>query len=620
MPPILEQYPQQEPELLYALDIGTRSVVGVLARREGERMQILAVEERQHAKRAMKDGQIEEIGQVAAAVREVTDRLERRIQRRLERACVAAAGRALRTRQGNSLVELPAPEAIGTERIRQLELAAVGDAEQGLQEEGGGLRLFLVGYTVTRYQLDQYPLPSLQGHTGRVLEAAVVATFLPSEVIDSLYAVMRQAGLSVASLTLEPIAALNAAIPAQLRLLNLALVDIGAGTSDIALCRDGGVVGYTMATVAGDEITEALMRAYLLDYQTAERMKAELAQDQPVRFTDILGLEQALPPEEILAEIDGAVQTLAEEIARQVLELNGGPPSALFLAGGGSRLFGLSQRVALAVGMDPKRVTVAGRYFQDSAYAEDLDLNDPAYTTPLGIAISSGLGLISDSYRIELNGKPARLFRSGALTALEVLMMNGFSSGDLLGRGGRSLLVQVDGRRCPLYGKPAMPARLRINGREAPPSAPVRSGDRIEFEPARPGADCAVTAGELAGKLGAAGFLCRGRRLAPETPLETGMELVTIPGEQRRAAAGQPEEKVTPPPAALTVELNGKRVSLPPKADGAPYYVMDLLERSGIDFQHVQRPVRLRVNQQACTFQQALREHDAVEICYEDET
>ena len=98
------------------------------------------------------------------------------------------------------------------------------------------------------------------------------------------------------------------------------------------------------------------------------------------------------------------------------------------------------------------------------------------------------------------------------------------------------------------------------------------------------------------------------------------MELVTIPGEQRRAAAGQPEEKVTPPPAALTVELNGKRVSLPPKADGAPYYVMDLLERSGIDFQHVQRPVRLRVNQQACTFQQALREHDAVEICYEDET
>ena len=99
----------------------------------------------------------------------------------------------------------------------------------------------------------------------------MVATFLPSEVVDSLYAVMVEAGLEVASLTLEPIAALNAAIPEDIRLLNLALVDIGAGTTDIALCRDGGVVGYTMATVAGDEITEALMRACLVDYHTAER-------------------------------------------------------------------------------------------------------------------------------------------------------------------------------------------------------------------------------------------------------------------------------------------------------------------------------------------------------------
>ena len=41
----------------------------------------------------------------------------------------------------------------------------------------------------------------------------MVATFLPSEVVDSLYAVMVEAGLEVASLTLEPIAALNAAIP-----------------------------------------------------------------------------------------------------------------------------------------------------------------------------------------------------------------------------------------------------------------------------------------------------------------------------------------------------------------------------------------------------------------------
>lgn len=116
---------------------------------------------------------------------------------------------------------------------------------------------------------------------------------------------MQKAGLEVASMTLEPIAALNAAIPADLRLLNLALVDIGAGTSDIAVCRDGSVVGYTMATVAGDEITEALMRACLVDFPTAEAMKLELGRSKSVSFTDILGLEQTLPAEELFSLLDG---------------------------------------------------------------------------------------------------------------------------------------------------------------------------------------------------------------------------------------------------------------------------------------------------------------------------
>ena len=82
-------------------------------------------------------------------------------------------------------------------------------------------QMFLVGYTVAQYRLDNYPMNNLQFHTGRRMEADVVATFLPGEVVESLYAAMRAAGLQVSSMTLEPIAAMNAAIPAELRLLNL---------------------------------------------------------------------------------------------------------------------------------------------------------------------------------------------------------------------------------------------------------------------------------------------------------------------------------------------------------------------------------------------------------------
>ena len=619
------EYPPQEQELVYALDIGTRSVIGVLAKREQDRMHVLMVEKQPHRRRAMLDGQIENIHQVTHVVQEVTQRLEERSRRKLTRACVAAAGRALRAERGHSRIELPAPEIIQAERIEQLELDAVSDAEHALREaDQGEQRMFLVGYTVTQLQLDRYPLTSLEGHTGQLLEADVVATFLPSEVIDSLYAVMREAGLEVASLTLEPIAALNAAIPEDIRLLNLALVDIGAGTSDIALCRDGSVVGYTMATVAGDEITEALMRECLVSYSEAEEIKLQLGTEERVTFTDVVGMEQTRDRDDLLASIRGEIQGLADEIARRVLEVNGKAPSALFLAGGGSKLARLEDCVAEALGMDRKRVAVAGRYVENSAYSDAEDLTDPELTTPLGIAISAGLGLISDSYQVVLNDRPAKLFRSGRLTVRELLMMNGYTYSDLIGRSGKSRVVQVDGRRRAFYGEPAVPAQLRINGAEAQPSQVIHAGDVIQFIPAQAGRDSRPTAGELQRELGVSDIWCGGRRLKPEEELLAGMELETGPKKAaaRDAEPTKPAAPISPaaasvPTAPLQVELNGAPLTLPGKPDGAPYYLMDLLERSGIDFDHVKGRVRLSVNGGECTFQQILKQGDKVEIRYE---
>ena len=84
--------------------------------------------------------------------------------------------------------------------------------------------------------------------------------------------------------------------------------------------------------------------------------------------------------------------------------------------------------------------------------------------------------------------------------------------------------------------------------------------------------------------------------------------------------AAKPEAPIPAPAApACTVFLNGQPVSLPPKTDGAPHYVMDLLERSGIDFKHAQRPVAIRVNGADCLFQQVLQAGDQISIGYEDE-
>lgn len=60
--------------------------------------------------------------------------------------------------------------------------------------------------------------------------------------------------------------------------------------------------------------------------------------------------------------------------------------------------------------------------------------------------------------------------------------------------------------------------------------------------------------------------------------------------------------------------LNGDPLVLPRKEDGAPYYLMDLLEYSGIDFEHLDRTVRLEVNGVERGFQHALKEQDSVTI------
>lgn len=656
-----EEYPMQEKDLIYALDIGTRSVIGMLGRQENGRVHILAVEKQPHERRSMLDGQIEDIDQVAATVTQITRRLEADVGRRLTQVCVAAAGRSLRTEHGSSRIELSAPEVIGDEQVQRLTAEAVANAASVLEDgEESAQRMLLVGYTATQLRLDQYPLSKLQGHTGSLLEAEVVATFLPSEVVDSLNAVVRRAGLETASLTLEPIAALNAAIPPQLRLLNLVLVDIGAGTSDIAACRDGSVVGYTMATVAGDEISETLMRAYLIDYDTAERIKTELSGDTMVEFQDVVGFDQAVPAAEILEKADPAISALVGEIARRVLELNGGPPSALFLAGGGSKLAGLCTRVAEALEMDTRRVALAGGHFKTTCFADGIPLDDPEYATPLGIAVSSCLGLISDSSRVFLNDAPARLFRSGQLTLLELLMMNGYSYANLIGRTGKSLSLYVDGKRIAYHGSPPTAAHLAVNGVEVQPSRIIYAGDNIEFVPAVDGDDRAMTAGELAGLLSVEVLYSHGEPLPPDRALRSGDRLTTVPpaprmvsrrpalsGEEENRtpmepaapAAAEPmvaepvsaelvpekpaepvEETETPQaaplsgPQSLCLRLNGRELILPPKQDSAPYYLMDLLEHSGLDFDHLSGPVSLLVNGVEGLFQQVIAPGDEVEI------
>ena len=667
-------------ELVFALDIGTRSIIGIVGKVEGDLFKVLAIESEEHSKRSMKDGQIENIEQVAQVAQRVKKRLESKLHVTLKKVCIAAAGRALRTQKASYEMQLEQTSHIDGELIGRLEIGAVTAAEEAFHKESSaedeelGRGFFLVGYSVLSYYLDNLNISSLMDHKGKTLKAEVIATFLPREVVDSLYMTMQKCGLEVVSMTLEPIAAINAAIPKDLRLLNLALIDIGAGTSDIAVCRDGAVTGYTMATVAGDEITEVLMKQFLVDFQTAEQIKMQYAAQESLSFTNILGLEETVSRAQIEQLLTEPIGHLAGEIVKRVTELNNGAPSAVFLAGGGSKLAGLKEAVSEKFNMDAKRVAIAGGNFRLSAFSDQYDLNNPEYTTPLGIAVSSGLRLLQDSLQILLNGKPAKIFKSGTLKVIDVLMMNGYVYSHILGHSGKSVTVTVEGEKKVFYGERAIPAILKLNGVDASISDTVHVGDRVDFKPAVSGQDAQPTAAEcLPDGISTEDWdICiNGEIAAPETGVKNGDELsfrkrvrietaqplqtqpepeaetaptaqpaLTIQSVQAEAApviqSAQPHMPETPTAYAaqglspetlsetqqaavqttggMQVTLNDKPLTLPPKAGGEPYYLMDLLEFSNLDFDNLNASVSLRVNGEESGFLQEIRHHDVIEI------
>lgn len=335
-------------ELFFSLDIGTRTVVGIVAAIEGQKFKVLDFEVEEHKKRAMYDGQIHDIESVKSAVSKVKEKLEKRLKTKLDRVSIAAAGRSLKT--SRIIVEREIDPYIHVDKdiIGSIEIEAIQKAQKEMESQNAqdSTEYYCAGYAVVNYYLNGTIISKLEGHRGNSIGVEVISTFLPKIVVDSLYFVINMVGLSVRSMTLEPIAAMNVSIQDNFKLLNIALVDIGAGTSDIALTKNGTVFAFAMVPIAGDEITEKIAENYLLDFDTAEGVKIDLSKKSTIKFKDIMGEKYQVEAEEIIKSAKDAIKNLAKEIADKILEYNGKAPSAVFLIGGGSRIPNISDYIA----------------------------------------------------------------------------------------------------------------------------------------------------------------------------------------------------------------------------------------------------------------------------------
>ena len=117
-------------QLVFGLDIGTRSIVGTVGYKSGDRFIVVAQRTKEHETRAMLDGQIHDIQKVADTIADVKTQLESAIGRKLTEVCIAAAGRVLRTVTTHVEYPYTAEKEIDWEDVYGLISAGVEKANQ----------------------------------------------------------------------------------------------------------------------------------------------------------------------------------------------------------------------------------------------------------------------------------------------------------------------------------------------------------------------------------------------------------------------------------------------------------------------------------------------------------
>ena len=487
--------------LVFGLDIGTRSIVGTVGYKQNEQDFIVVSQSiRYHETRAMLDGQIHDINEVAKTIQEVKKDLEHQINRPLTKVCIAAAGRVLKTVTVRADYELPQEETITEEQIRSLELMAVEKAYAQVREEMNkdGISFYCVGYSVVRYYLNNYVITNLNDHRGTKIGADVLATFLPDEVIEGLYCAVAKAGLEVVNLTLEPIAAISVAIPDRFRLLNIALVDVGAGTSDICITKDGSIIAYGMIPRAGDALTNELIHSYLVDFKTAEMMKTSILKKKSVTYKDIMGLSHKVTKDEVNAILERPIKEITKEIGDKILELNGNKPvSAVFVVGGGGKPPMFIQMLAEVLGLAKERVALRGEeVLQNVTFLQTDIKKDPLLVTPIGICLNYYENRNNFIY-VSVNEKRIKLYDNSHLTIVDAAWAVGFPNECLFPKRGKAIEFTVNGTKRLVRGEVGEGAVVVLNGKTVGMSAPITQNDIIQITESTAGQDAQLLVHKL---------------------------------------------------------------------------------------------------------------------------
>ena len=374
------------------LDIGTTKIVAMIGKKnEYGKLEILGVGKSKSL--GVHRGVVNNITQTIQSIQQAVADAENDSGYKINDVVVGIAGQHIRSIQHSDYISRPnAEEAIGDADIDAL----IGQVHKLAMLPGEEI----IHVLPQEFKIDgQAEIKEPIGMYGGRLESSFHVVVGQAASIRNLGRCIKSAGLELSGLTLEPLASADAVLSQEEKEAGVALIDIGGGTTDLAIFKDGIIRHTAVVPFGGNVITEDIKEGCSIIEKQAELLKTRFGSAWPGENKDneivsIPGLRGREPKEISLKNLSKIIHARVVEIVEQVyaeIKLYGHEDpkkkliAGIVLTGGGAQLQHIKQLVEYITGMD----TRIGYPNEHLAGDSDEELSSPLYATAVGLVMNS---------------------------------------------------------------------------------------------------------------------------------------------------------------------------------------------------------------------------------------
>ena len=380
----------EENKISIGLDIGTTKIVAMIGKRnEFRKVQILGVGKSKSL--GVHRGVVNNITQTIQSIQQAVNEAELSADCKIESVTVGIAGQHIRSLQHSDYITRTNSELVIDEDdidrlINQVHKLVMLPGEE------------IIHVLPQEFKVDgQAEIKEPVGMYGGRLEANFHVVVGQVSSIRNIGRCVKSAGLDLEGITLEPLASANAVLSFEEKEAGVALIDIGGGTTDLAVFKDGIIRHTAVIPFGGNVITDDIKEGCSIIEKQAELLKIKFGSAWPGEnkeneIVSIPGLRGRDPKEITLKNLSKIIHARTVEIIEQVyLEIkNYGHEEqkkkligGIVLTGGGSQLKHIKQLVEYITGMD----TRVGYPNEHLAGDTDKDVTIPLFATAVGLVL-----------------------------------------------------------------------------------------------------------------------------------------------------------------------------------------------------------------------------------------